>query len=130
MHSSKGYIYENESGRGIIPSTQEPLIGLPGFSWTESITSFPTGNWRKILYANNMFVAVGAFSDQTSTKTGYSYDGKNWVTATTPDSPSVTWGDIAYGNGIFVAVGIPSSGSVSVMTSSDGRNLIMKTAAN
>jgi hypothetical protein len=64
----------------------------------------------KITYGNNLFVAVGKYSNKIVT----SSDGITWEVKS---SDVVNWYGIAYGNNLYVAVG---SSPTTIATSTDG----------
>jgi hypothetical protein len=89
-----------------------------GNTWTkrESFTD-STGLFRKVIWANNMFIAVGGY---TSPKVITSIDGIEW-TNQTGVAGDVNLNSIAYGNGLFVAIGDRTSSNIAlVITSPDG----------
>jgi len=71
-----------------------------------------TATISSLIYANNMYVAVGKGDPY------YSADGINWETTTSPQRCYYGSSKIAYGGGIFVA----SDMDVYTVTSYDGKN--------
>ena len=67
-----------------------------GTSWTGF--AMPSGQWRSVVYGNNMYVAVSYGSNSAA----YSYDGTTWNSATMPSTAG--WSSVCYGGGLFVAV--------------------------
>ena len=66
------------------------------------------GNWLSVAYGNNMFVAVGDYTQEStnsySSNFAYSNDGINWNIVNIPSSSVRPHRYICYGNNMFVAV--------------------------
>ena len=73
--------------------------------------NLPYNDWRKVIYANGLFVAIAANSSAAATST----DGETWTQRSLPFSAD--WRSLTYGAGKFVA--IPYN-NASFATSTDG----------
>lgn len=76
-----------------------------GSTWT-GITISAAHPWTDIIYANNMFVTVGATGTTNATgeyPVAWSTDGANWSYESNLNSISTELSSIVYGNGRFVA---------------------------
>lgn len=82
------------------PAGQQVHTSVDGITWVPRANVPPNGRWRAVVYANDIFVAVGPNYFGTSLMT--SDDGINW-TARTPANGN-HWNYLAYGNGRFVAL--------------------------
>ena len=98
------------------------------FTWTSpsqlNIISF-TG--ISVVYANNLFVAVGKTTDNSSF-IKYSIDGINWLNSKFSTNGDIERTDIQYAGNIFVSMGKSKQGTglagnqVSIITSTDAIN--------
>ena len=84
-------------------SSYKIMTSSDGLTWTIS-TFIPTLRIKKIIYASDLFVAVGDLNTVTANASQLiltSTDGLNWTYRTSPKTaPLYT---VTYGNGLFVA---------------------------
>lgn len=98
--------------------TARVMTSSDGISWVGQLAL--EGDWWKVAYGNNTFVAVSRTSGSGWNRVMASSDGTNWTAGT---MASDDWKALAFGNGIFVAVG-----NGKVATSTDG--LVWASASN
>ncbi|MCL1864584.1 MAG: chitobiase/beta-hexosaminidase C-terminal domain-containing protein [Spirochaetes bacterium] len=70
-----------------------------GTTWNSILPALlsPGEYWSKVIYANDMFIAIS--QGQTG---AYSYDGVDWTSFNLPYNQD--WSDVVFGNGKFIAV--------------------------
>lgn len=93
-----------------------------GIVWKQTATP-NTNSFRGIVFANNLFVAVGDTGSGNRVMT--SPDGFNWTARTSAANNS--WQSVTYGNGIYVAVSSTGTNN-RIMTSPDGVNWTIRTS--
>ncbi len=84
-----------------------------GTAWATTSVAGNNDIIGEIIYANDMFVAVGISGDRAY----YSYDGLTWATSSAAENDDL-WAALTYGNGRFVALAYV--GDDKVMYSDDG----------
>jgi len=104
------------SQKGLATAAQIQKLDLqhdrPGIDWTAR-TATENSNWREVVYANGLFVAV---SSSGTNRVMTSPDGITWTARSA--SSVANWNAVTYGDGLFVATS--SIGTSDIMTSPDG----------
>jgi Fibronectin type III domain len=103
------------NGAGI----DQVMSSTDGINWTTQSDGLAAGqDWRYMIFADGLFVAVSAYPNSTNgDQVMTSPDGVNWTYRSTPPG---LWSSVAYGDGTFVVVGNAQASDPIVMTSSDG----------
>jgi len=99
-------------GRFIAIDTADTVIYSDnGESWSSTSVTASSGDYIKLLAANNTFLAI----QNTGNSYLYSQTGETWTGRTFP--ATADWSDSAYGNGRFVVI---AGGSDTVVYGTDG----------
>ncbi len=104
--NATGTITQNGTKVCLADGTNCLGVSAPGTAWI--LAAAPVHAWKAVVYANNIFVAVGSG--------GYVMTSPDGITWTARTGGAYDWQSVAYGNGKFVAV----SCNGYVMTSPDG----------
>jgi hypothetical protein len=95
-----------------------------GAVWVKQQPEVGGATLRDVIFANGLFVAVGAFGFYEGEDVFTSPDGVTWTRRATGNTSGATLSGVAFGNGLLVAVGasfIPPDRSW-ISTSSDATN--------
>ena len=106
-YGNSNFVAVSYGKNGFSNTSNVAATSTNGITWTSR--TIPAGNYRKVIYANGLFVASTSADGSASSLYSTSTDGITWTARTLPSSIYQT--GVQYGNGLYLIANFGNTSS-------------------